>query len=141
MNQDLNPLLSWYQSLSPASLHQVAELYSPDARFKDPFNEVQGTEAIEAIFKHMFEATQSPRFVIDECTQQGRVAFARWNFYFTLRSRDFCIHGVSRLQLTEDGRVQDHRDYWDTGEELFQKLPYVGGLFRLMGRRFGTPKL
>lgn len=144
MSQAVDPnverLVAWYTHLSPATLQQVAEIYCPDARFKDPFNEVQGTAAIERIFRHMFEATQAPRFVIDECIQQGAVAFVRWDFHFILRQRAFCIHGVSRIAFAADGRVQDHRDYWDTGEELFQKLPYVGGLFRQLGKRFGSPQ-
>jgi hypothetical protein len=37
--------------------------------------------------------------------------------------------------LAEDGRVQDHRDYWDAAEELYEKLPVVGGLMRWLKKR------
>jgi hypothetical protein len=45
------------------------------------------------------------------------------------------IHGVSRLLYGDDGRIAIHRDYWDPTEELFAKLPLVGGLVRWVRRR------
>ena len=33
------------------------------------------------------------------------------------------------------GRVVAHRDYWDAAEELYEKLPVLGALMRLLKRR------
>lgn len=136
----MDKLIAWYTQLSPETLPQITQVYCADAHFKDPFNDVQGTAAIEQIFRHMFEVMQAPRFVVNECIQQGPVAYLCWDFHCILRQRAYCIRGTSRITLAADGRVQEHRDYWDTGEELFQKLPYVGGLFRYLAKRFGTPQ-
>ena len=46
-----------------------------------------------------------------------------------------CIHGASHLQFDDNGRVAVHRDYWDAAEELYEKLPVVGGLMRWLRRR------
>jgi len=37
------------------------------------------------------------------------------------------------------GKVVAHRDYWDAAEELYAKLPLLGPLVRLLGRRFAAP--
>jgi hypothetical protein len=34
-----------------------------------------------------------------------------------------------------DGRIARHRDYWDVAEELYEKVPLLGGLMRLVKRR------
>src|SRR5690606_157913 len=47
-------LVECFENLQPATVAELGRLYAPDARFKDPFNEVQGVPAIEAIFQHMF---------------------------------------------------------------------------------------
>jgi steroid delta-isomerase len=39
------------------------------------------------------------------------------------------------LILNDDGRIAQHRDYWDAAEELYEKLPVIGGLMRWMRRR------
>jgi hypothetical protein len=39
------------------------------------------------------------------------------------------------LVLDEAGRITLHRDYWDAAEELYEKLPLIGGLMRWLKRR------
>ena len=41
------------------------------------------------------------------------------------------------LRFGEDGKVNYHRDYWDTGEELYAKLPLIGGAVRFLRRTMG----
>ncbi len=45
------------------------------------------------------------------------------------------IHGGSHLRLAADGRIAEHRDYWDAAEELYEKLPGVRALMRWLKRR------
>ena len=57
--------------------------YSADARFKDPFNEVRGIAAISAVFRHMFDTLEQPRFVIeDDHRRSGDQCFLSWDFRF-----------------------------------------------------------
>jgi hypothetical protein len=44
------------------------------------------------------------------------------------------MRGVSHLRFAADGKVNYHRDYWDTGEELYMKLPGLGTLMRGLRR-------
>jgi len=37
---------------------------------------------------------------------------------------------VSHLRFAPDDRVCYHRDYWDTSEEFYTKLPIIGCLMR-----------
>jgi hypothetical protein len=46
--------------------------------------------------------------------------------------------GGSHLQLDGEGRITLHRDYWDAAEELYEKLPVIGGLMRWLKRRGGS---
>ena len=43
-------ICQFFETLSPQSLAQISAHYTPEARFKDPFNEVQGNAAIRRIF-------------------------------------------------------------------------------------------
>jgi hypothetical protein len=44
------------------------------------------------------------------------------------------IHGVSHIRFDASGKVNYHRDYWDTGEELYAKVPVLGWLIRRLKR-------
>jgi ketosteroid isomerase-like protein len=127
-----------FEHLSPADLPRLAELYTEDARFKDPFNEVQGVAAIRGVFEHMYASLDGPRFVIHDVVVQGEQCFLSWDFIFRMRSftRDEqTVRGGSHLKLAADGRISVHRDYWDVAEELYEKLPLVGALMRWLKRR------
>lgn len=129
-------IMGWYANLSPTSLKNIATFYSEDACFKDPFNEVQGIPAIQAIFEHMFTTTQYPKFIFDEVIEQGSKAFLTWEFHFGLSGKSYIVKGGSMLTFDENGLITDHRDYWDAAEELWEKLPIVGGLVGWLRRRF-----
>jgi len=128
-----------FETLSPATVEMLDVLYAPDARFKDPFNDVRGLPAIQGIFRHMYVALENPRFVITGRIVQGAQCFLTWEFRFGFRrfkqGQAQCIVGGSHLVLDDAGRITLHRDYWDAAEELYEKLPLVGGLMRWLKRR------
>lgn len=132
-------IVVFFEHLSPADLPRIGAFYSADARFKDPFNDVRGIPAIEGIFGHMFTALEQPRFVVTGRVVQGDQCFLTWDFLFAFRNfhrgATQTVHGASHLVLDADGRITLHRDYWDAAEELYEKLPVVGGLMRWLKRR------
>ena len=135
----LNDLLDWYSTLTPESVRLAVDFYHVDASFKDPFNDVRGVDAIISIFDHMFVSTQNPRFIMHDRITQDRQAFVSWTFKFSFKGTPYHIHGASRLKFDAAGMVIEHRDYWDAAEELFQKLPLIGGPVRWLRRQFKVP--
>lgn len=137
----LVPVIDFYESLTETSLGQIGTIYREDARFKDPFNEVVGVAAIEGIFRHMYATTREPRFVVASAalSPDGREGFVTWTFHFRLKSDrpevERVIRGATHILLAEDGRIAEHRDYWDAAEELYEKLPVLGALMRWLRRR------
>lgn len=139
MTATLEPLLAWYAALTPQSVHRAAEFYAPGAQFRDPFNDVRGVPAIEAVLHHMFASTDNPHFIIGERIVQADQAFVTWTFVCTLRGKVYEIVGGTHFRFDVAGRVTLHRDYWDAAEELLQKLPVVGAPIRWLRRRLGVP--
>ncbi|MRT18366.1 nuclear transport factor 2 family protein, partial [Vitellibacter sp. q18] len=77
---DLESLIAFYHDLTPESIARFSAFYSPDAYFKDPFNEVRGVEAIQGIFTHMFRQVDRPRFVVTERVVDAGGAMLVWEF-------------------------------------------------------------
>jgi steroid Delta-isomerase len=129
----------FFETLSPQLVEQLGTLYTADAYFKDPFNEVKGVAQIQRIFRHMYVALHDPHFVVTARVVDGDQCFLTWEFRFRFRRFNprinQTVRGGSHLKLTSDGLIQFHRDYWDAAEELYEKLPLVGGLMRWIKRR------
>lgn len=124
----LEQVIQFFETLTPASTERLAEVYTEDALFKDPFNSIQGLPAIRHLFEHMFEQILEPHFVVLEHVLEKDTAFITWDFTFRIKhlaSEKKTIHGATKLKFAADGRVCLHRDYWDAAEELYEKLPVV----------------
>lgn len=137
-------LVQLYEQLTPQHLDSLHLCYAPQAHFKDPFNDVRGVASIRQVFAHMFATLDAPRFAVTEQLVQGRQAFLAWEFHFRLRrwraGQPQCIRGGSLLRFDTQGLVQEHRDYWDTTEELYEKLPVLGVLMRGLRRAGAAPQ-
>jgi ketosteroid isomerase-like protein len=124
-------LIARYETLTPATLDELVELYAEDCRFKDPFNDVRGRAAVRRVFAHMFATVKAPRFVVTEALVEGDRCFLGWDFH----AGGLVIRGASHLRLDAAGLVVAHRDYWDAAEELYEKLPVLGALMHWLKRR------
>jgi hypothetical protein len=135
-------LATFFETLTPQSVSQLPRLYDAHATFKDPFNEVQGLPEIERIFRHMYVALDQPHFVITAQLVDGAQAFLTWEFRFRFKRFDTTtmqtVRGGSHVLFNEQGLASMHRDYWDAAEELYEKLPLVGGVMRWLKKRANT---
>jgi steroid delta-isomerase len=138
VHRHLSALADWYERLTPETLALIAAHYDANAWFKDPFNEVRGLEAIRRVFAHMFATLRDPRFRVTERLADEGGALLVWEFRFGAGRRDYLVRGASHLRFDARGRVTYHRDYWDTAEELYAKVPLLGGLMRLLRRRLAA---
>jgi ketosteroid isomerase-like protein len=135
-------VVQFFEQLTPQDLPRLPTLYASQARFKDPFNDVRGVAAIEAVFRHMFDALDTPHFVITHQVVQGAQCFLVWEFRFRFRRWQpqvwQTVQGSTHLVFNRQGQIELHRDYWDAAEELYAKLPLVGGLMRWLQRRVNS---
>ena len=132
-------LKAYWETVTPDRLASLDTVYTPEAYFRDPFNEVRGAGELKRIFGHMYETLEAPRFAITETILEGDRAVLVWDFDFRIKAYKprvtQRIHGLSVVRFAPDGRVEYHRDYWDAAGELYAKLPLVGPLMRFLARR------
>ncbi len=132
-------IVQLFEHLQPEHVVNLGAYYAPNVQFKDPFNEVEGIGAVQAIFKHMFNALHDPRFVVKDVIYQDNQCFLSWDFSFRFKRfshENQTVRGATHLRLDPATTlITLHRDYWDAAEELYEKLPMLGGLMRwLKGR-------
>ena len=135
----LERVVYFFEHLQAADVAHLADIYTADAFFKDPFNEVQGVSAIRGIFEHMYTALDAPRFQVLETVAEGSQCFITWHFLFRFKgaAAEQCVRGASHLKFNGAGLITLHRDYWDAAEELYEKLPVLGSFMRWLKKRAG----
>ncbi|WKE63944.1 nuclear transport factor 2 family protein [Gallaecimonas kandeliae] len=139
MQAALERFLGHYQRLDKESLHLLAEMYSSDLVFEDPAHRITGLPALERYFEGLYQQVEDIHFDFHAVRLFGEEAWVQWTL--KLRhprlsgGRSFSLDGVSLLSFDSDGKVCQHRDYFDLGAMLYERLPLLGPLVRwLKGR-------
>jgi steroid delta-isomerase len=139
--QALARYVARWHALSPALLGSLDEVFTPDARFADPFSDVRGHAGLERVFRNMFERCLDIRLRVSESAVVGDVGLMHWQMRFkTARDPggpDWVITGMSRVVFAADGRVAEHVDHWDAASQVYLHLPVVGALMRWLRHRIG----
>jgi steroid delta-isomerase len=135
---DVARIVEYFESLTPESVARLGEHYAANAYFKDPFNEVDGLQGIRRVFSHMYRQVEAPRFRVTDRVVDTGGAMLAWEFTFRSRGRAMLVRGATHLRFNGRGKIVYHRDYWDTAEELYAKLPLLGALVRLLRRRLAA---
>lgn len=126
--------MHFFETLTPETLAQIDTLFAENARFKDPFNDVIGVKAIHLVFTHMFATTTSPRFTIKHSASQNQHLFIHWVFTFNKKNTAWQIDGSSLVHFNKQGKVQEHRDYWDPAEQIYSKVTGLKTLMKFLVR-------
>ena len=115
----------FFETLTPASVTRLGEIYSADVYFKDPFNEVAGLANVEKIFTHMYEVLDNPRFVMTGQVLEGAQCFLTWDFMFMFKnfskSKVQTIRGATHLKFVTQADKSDLGADARMGAEFFRK--------------------
>lgn len=134
-------LIVFFETLRPDDVASLGDHYAQQINFKDPFNEVRTLAGVQAVFRHMFDTLHEPRFVVHDVLLQGDQCVLTWDFLFRFKHFNAelqTVRGATHLRFDPQGKISWHRDYWDAAEELYEKLPVVGGLMRWLKRQART---
>jgi steroid delta-isomerase len=136
IDPDLQRYIDFFERLEPERLERLQEVMTEDVHFVDPFNDVTGLEKVSLIFEHMFKNLDAPQFSVTHAASVGdapRSGLLRWELSATARfgkREAFRISGMSEVHLADDGRVREHIDHWDAGQQFYERIPVLGWLLR-----------
>jgi len=139
MSTRFSEIAHWFQTLTPESLERVGEMYAHDAVFVDPFNQLTGLVSVRAVYQHMFDTLKQPRFVVTQTVERERDGFMTWDFLFECRGQAQQISGCTQFKLDDQGLIILHRDYWDAAQQVYEKIPLLGSVVRMIRRKLSLP--
>ncbi|MFD2261892.1 nuclear transport factor 2 family protein [Lacibacterium aquatile] len=135
----LNAWADFWQNLTPDRISRVRALCTSDVRFVDPFNDLVGVERMEAMLQHMFAALDTPRFVVIDRAMGEKAGYLRWEFTCRWSGNATSINGMSEVSFAANGQVVSHRDHWDSGEQVYGRVPLLGSVIKLVKKRLSLP--
>ena len=98
-------------------------------RFEDPTQSRQGVEAYILAQQGLEQRCDDIFLEPGAVALNGDQAFIEWRMGLKIKGIEFLYHGA-------DGRIVEHRDYFDFVGPTFAPVPVVGGFVRWLYGRF-----
>jgi predicted SnoaL-like aldol condensation-catalyzing enzyme len=116
----------------------VEQYYHEDVRFRDPIQSLQGRDAFIEMTENLVRRCSQLSAHVNDAAQTGDVIFLQWTMEMKIGPTPLtAIEGTTRLRLDADGRVVEHRDYFDFWGDAMGAIPGVGSLYRRFMRMMG----
>lgn len=131
-----------YTHFDAKVLDSLAEIYSPDIVFIDPFQQLAGLESLKAYYTGLAASVDDCQFEfrhhIEQINGDGvGEAVLFWIMHYShprlAQGRRLSLNGNSHLRF--DQKIIYHRDYFDAGALLYEHIPLLGGVIRQLKRR------
>lgn len=140
VSKTIEKFKSLYDNLNRNTLtgSLLAEVYADDVVFEDSLHRIDGLPALLEYFEKMYENVESISFDWQDTALNETGGFIRWIMFFRHprlnKGRTIEVAGVSYL-ATRKGKVSEHRDFFDAGEMLYERVPALGAVIRTLKKR------
>ena len=110
--------------------------YADDVHFQDPTQEHHGIDAYLKAQQGLLQRCDDVYLTPGAIAITGDCGFVEWEMGLKIKGITFVYPGSSRLRFNGEGRIVDHRDYFDFVGPTFAPVPLLGGFVRWMYGRF-----
>ncbi|MBA6346625.1 MULTISPECIES: nuclear transport factor 2 family protein [unclassified Colwellia] len=134
----LNNFVNVYQTLSTDNLDLLSKIYHRDVIFIDPIHELKGFDNLFEYFQNLYQNLSTCDFVITNIIAEKDQAAIYWTMSYQHpklnKGKLITVIGHSHIKGYED-KVIYHRDYLDLGAMLYEQLPVLGKLIKLIKQK------
>lgn len=120
--------------------HGLEMLYHRQVRFIDPAHNLLGIDALNDYLSQLYQQVRSCHFALRDVVGDSDNMVVCWDMrlvHANLNRRGTIeVSGCSHLKWHQ-GKVIYHHDYFDLGKMLYEQLPLLGRLIRVIKRRLG----
>lgn len=135
-NDIIAKFVKYYGQLDLKDLSKLDEIYSINVSFTDPIKEMKGLDALKKHFAGLNKNLISARFEFKKdyllCEND---AVLEWEMHLCLKrpKKEIAVAGVSVLKW--ENKITHQRDYFDLGKMMYEQIPFLGSIIRLMKRK------
>ena len=134
--RELKKIFNLSYGETPPTREKWESLYNKNVKFIDPTQEKIGIdgyiEAQDGLTKRCDDIyLESHSIAINE-----KFAFVEWTMGLKIKGIEFIYDGTTRLIFDDEGKIKEHRDYFDFCSGTFGNVPVLGAFVRWLYSRF-----
>ena len=136
--KSLDKYVLYLETLNSSTINSLEDYVAENVRFKDPFNDVMGSDKMKAVFLHMFDNVEDVKFKVHRVYRNNDGGCLEWTFCGRLMNRNWSFDGTSIIILDNNGFVSEHIDHWDAASSFFERIPILGWMIKLIRKKIMT---
>lgn len=123
-----------FNTLNKSNVGEVVDqFYHQDMEFSDPIVKVKGREAMKKYYANMYKNVKEVKFDFSEFVSMNDTVVGVWVMTLQTDSLNggepFKVEGNSLIRF-KNGQAIYHRDYFDVGAMVYERIPVVGWMVR-----------
>ena len=128
-----------FDDLRSDTLYLLDDLYADELVFEDPLGRLEGLDEFRVYIQAMYEYVEDIQWVYTEEVIAGDTHVLFWTMTLQTKGlnkgKPFSVDGTSRMVFGEDDKIVAHRDYFDMGDYVYERVPVVKWFVKLVKRR------
>lgn len=139
-NHLISNFVSNMNSLASHNISEkLAQIYTREIEFIDPVKDVNGIDALTEYFNHLYKRVDHCHFTItNHIEDQGGHAI-EWQMKLKhqklAKNNEILVDGASFIRF-DNNKVCYHRDYYDLGALIYERIPILGAAVRTVRNAF-----
>lgn len=127
---------SVYKELDANNVDILKDIYRENIVFVDPFHEIKGISNLANYFINLYKNIDSCQFDFDEPYLKPDSAMIPWSMSFlhaSISKEPITVNGCTHIYFDE--KIYFHRDYFDAGQMIYERLPVIRSAIKLIKKR------
>ena len=134
--EDLRVLFTKPYGADAPSKKKWAEFYNDDVIFIDPTQETVGLNSYIQAQEKLIKRCNDIYLETHAISINENYGFVEWTMGLKIMGKEFIYPGTTRLIFSENGKIKEHRDYFDFCGPTFGPVPILGPFIRWLYARF-----
>jgi len=113
--------------------HVLANIYTEDIVFIDPVKSISGLDDLTKYFENLYQSVTACHFTLTSHLPNSRRYSLEWLMHLQHKkisnNQEIELNGASFIEFKDD-KVCYHRDYYDLGALVYERIPILGSVIR-----------
>ncbi len=136
---NIKNMIKTFNELGVDNLDVLDSFYEVKAEFQDPAVKIKGLANLKKYYAAVYKNVKSIQFDFTEIVKNDLCYYATWTMHLSAKGlnsgKKYSVEGLSVIRFNEKNLVTYHRDYFDLGGMVYEKLPVLGPLVGLIKKK------
>ncbi len=139
-NTQIKNFVDNMNSLTSSNVSEVLEeIYTNEIEFIDPVKDINGLDDLTCYFANLYKSVNHCHFTINNYIPNGNQHSIEWEMKLKhqrlAKNKEITLDGASFIRF-KNNKVCYHRDYYDLGALIYERIPILGLAVRTVRNAF-----